>query len=121
MSLFTHSIHVFLGLPFPAPPTTTKFLHLETQSSTSLRSTSPNHLSLPCLTTPSTPTTPSHSTPELLTRSSVLQSHSRHPPNHAIFRSLKPLHIIHYHRPSFTTIHKHPLYTHSIYLSLHSQ
>src|SRR3989442_5854741 len=59
--------------------------------------------------------------PELLTRSSVLQGHSRHPSNHNIFRSQKPLHIIHLHRPSFATIHKHPLYTHSIYLSLHSQ
>src|SRR6059036_970702 len=58
MSLFTHSIHVFLGIPFPTPPTTTKFLHLETQSSASLRSTCPNHLSLPCLTTLSTPTIP---------------------------------------------------------------
>src|SRR3989441_4304237 len=60
-------------------------------------------------------------TPELLTRSSVLQGHSRHPPNHTISRSHKPLHIIHLHRPSFATIHKHPLYTRSIYLSLHSQ
>src|SRR3989442_339046 len=59
MSLFTHSIHVFLPLPFLAPPTTSKFLHLETQSSASLRSTCPNHLSLPRLTTLSTPTIPS--------------------------------------------------------------
>src|SRR2546425_11636885 len=59
--------------------------------------------------------------PELLTRSSVLQGHSRYPPNHTIFRSHKPLHITHLHRPSFATIHKHPLYTRSIYLSLHSQ
>src|SRR5881296_1466589 len=78
---------------------------------------------------PSQPATPNNflhthntqPTPELLTRSSVLQSHSRHPPNHAIFRSHKPLHIIHFHRPSFVIIHKHPLYTRSIYLSLHSQ
>src|SRR3989442_15657954 len=53
--------------------------------------------------------------PEFLTRSSVLQGHSRHPPNHGIFRSHKPLHIINFHRSSFTTIHKHPLYTRSIY------
>src|SRR3989442_12208374 len=58
MSSFTHSIHVFLGLPFLTPPTTSKFLHLETQSSASLRSTWPNHLSLPRLTTLSTPTIP---------------------------------------------------------------
>src|SRR5437867_10263340 len=59
MSSFTHSIHVFLGLPFLTPPATSKFLHLETQSSASLRSTCPNHLSLPRLTTPSTPSIPS--------------------------------------------------------------
>src|SRR5437867_10787106 len=59
MYFFTHSIHVFLALPFLASPTTSKFLHLETQSSASLRSTCPNHLSLPCLTTLSTPTIPS--------------------------------------------------------------
>src|SRR6184192_1028445 len=59
MSLFTHSIHVFLPLSFLAPPTTSKLLHLETQSSASLRSTCPNHLSLPRLTTLSTPTTSS--------------------------------------------------------------
>src|SRR5437899_8845338 len=57
--MMTHSIHVFLGLPFFTPPTTTKFLHLETQSSASLRSTCPNHLSLPRLTTSSTPSIPS--------------------------------------------------------------
>src|SRR5437867_9011355 len=120
MSFFTHSIHVFLSLPFLlTPPTTSKFLHLETQSSASLRSTCPNHLSLPRLTTIHTYNT--QPMPELLTRSSVLQSHSRHPPNHAIFHSHKPLHIIHLHRPNFATIHKHPLYTRSIYLSLHSQ
>src|SRR6184192_4899492 len=59
MSSFTHSIHVFLGLPFLTPPTTSKFLHLKTQSSASLRSTCPNHLNLPRLTTLSTPTIPS--------------------------------------------------------------
>src|SRR3989442_14485220 len=59
MSSFTHSIHVFLGLPFLTPPTTSKFLHLETQSPASLRSTCPNHLSLPRITTLSTPTIPS--------------------------------------------------------------
>src|SRR6059036_3649508 len=59
MSSFTHSIHVFLGLPFLTPPTTLKFLHSETQSPASLRSTCPNHLSLPSLTTLSPPTIPS--------------------------------------------------------------
>src|SRR3989442_56706 len=60
-------------------------------------------------------------TPELFTFSSVLQGHSRHPPNHTILRSHKPSHINRLHRPSFATIHKHPLYTRSIYLSLHFQ
>src|SRR2546425_1131207 len=102
MSSFTHSIHVFLPLPFPlTPPSTSKFLHLGAQSSASLRSTCPNHLSLPRLTTLSTPTIPS---PRLSSSLDLLSfSHSRHPPNHAIFRSHKPLHIIHFHRPSFAT------------------
>src|SRR6184192_1491226 len=51
MSLFTHCIHVFLLPPFLTPPPTSKCLHLETQSSASLRSTCPNHLSLSRLTT----------------------------------------------------------------------
>src|SRR3989442_6598770 len=78
---------------------------------------------------PSQPATPNNflhtlntqPTPQLLTRSSVLQGHSRHPPNHAIFRSHKPLHIILLHRPSFATIHKHPLYTciHSLHAYIH--
>src|SRR3989441_3573123 len=59
MSSFTNSIHVFLGLPFLTLPTISKFLHLETQSPASLRSTCPNHLSLPRLITLSTPTIPS--------------------------------------------------------------
>src|SRR3989442_11207978 len=59
--------------------------------------------------------------PELLTRSSVLQGHSRHPPNHLIFRSQEFLHITHLHRPSFSTIHQHLLNTRSIYLSFYSQ
>src|SRR5881296_533286 len=61
MSFFTHCIHVFLPPPFFTPPTTSKFLHLETQSSASLRSTCPDRLSLPRLTTSSTPTIPSPS------------------------------------------------------------
>src|SRR2546425_12278210 len=58
MSVFTHSIHVFLPLPFPMPPTTSKFLHLETQSSAFLRSTCPYHLNRPRLITLSTLSTP---------------------------------------------------------------
>src|SRR6184192_2512233 len=50
MSSFTHFIHVFLFPPFLTPPPTSKCLHLETQSSASLRSTCPNHLSMPRLT-----------------------------------------------------------------------
>src|SRR3989442_1537698 len=59
MSVVTHSTHVFLPLPFLAPPSISKFLHLETQSSAFLRSTCPNNLRLPHLTTLSTPTIPS--------------------------------------------------------------
>src|SRR5438876_10696261 len=54
MSSFTHFIHVFLFPPIPTPPTTSKRRHSETQSSAPLRSTCPNHLSLPRLITLST-------------------------------------------------------------------
>ena len=56
MSSSTHSLHVFLGLPRPLPfiLSTTIFLHADTQSSGCLRSTCPNHLSLPRLTTTET-------------------------------------------------------------------
>src|SRR6267154_2948589 len=54
MSVATHSNHVFLPLPLPMTPFTSKFLHLETQSTVVLRSTCPYHLSLPRLTTLST-------------------------------------------------------------------
>src|SRR3989441_1261754 len=54
MSVVTYSIHVFLSLPFLMPPTTSKFLNLETQSSACLRSTCPYHLNRPRLTIPST-------------------------------------------------------------------
>src|SRR6266516_3643896 len=58
MSANTHSLHVFLPLPLFISPITSRFLHLETQSSASLRSTCPNHLNLPQLTTLSTPSIP---------------------------------------------------------------
>src|SRR6267154_1654295 len=54
MSVATHSIQVFLPLSFLVTPSTSKFLHLETQSAAVLRSTCPYHLSLPRLTTLST-------------------------------------------------------------------
>src|SRR5271166_3979286 len=56
MSYSTHSRHVFLGLPRPLPFTlsTTICLHADTQSSGCLRSTCPNHPSLPRLTTTET-------------------------------------------------------------------
>src|SRR5437867_5163109 len=119
MSSFTHFIHVFLFPPFPTPPTTSKRRHSETQSSAPLRSTCPNHLSLPRLTTLST-----LSIPKPILRSLVLLlSFSVTPDIHLtmLFSVLTSLHIILLHRPRFATIHKHPLYTRSIYLSLHSQ
>src|SRR6267154_3538002 len=54
MSVATHSIHAFLPLPILTFPSTSKLLHLETQSSAALRSTCPYHLNLPRLTTLST-------------------------------------------------------------------
>src|SRR5437867_2933650 len=53
--VFIHTLHPCLPTPpFLTPPPTSKCLHLETQSSASLRSTCPYHLSLPRLTTLST-------------------------------------------------------------------
>src|SRR5207248_9071971 len=55
MSSPTHSIQDFLPLPLPLTPSTNSSLHLDTQSCLLLRSTWPNHLSLPCLTRSATP------------------------------------------------------------------
>src|SRR6267154_1347418 len=54
MSVATHSNQVFLPLPFLVTPSTSKFLHLETQSTAALCSACPYHRSLPRLTTLST-------------------------------------------------------------------
>ena len=53
----THSPHVFLSLPLHFAPTTSKSLQVDTQSLLPLRSTCPNHLNLPCLTTSVTAST----------------------------------------------------------------
>src|SRR6266446_2210661 len=45
------SPHVLLPLPLPLDPSTTTLLHFDTQSSLALRSTCPNHLNLPTVTT----------------------------------------------------------------------
>ena len=58
ISSFTHSYLVFLPLPAHLIPATTIFLQADTQSSPLLRSTCPNHLNLPRLTTSATLFTP---------------------------------------------------------------
>src|SRR5664279_2950214 len=67
MSFATHSFQVFLSLPLPLFPSTSIFLHSDTQSSVSLRFTCPNHLNLPWRTLSDTLTIPS------LSRSSSLE------------------------------------------------
>src|SRR5206468_13043952 len=47
ISLLTHSLHVFLLLPLPTLPSTPRFKHFLTQSSSDFLSTCPYHLSLP--------------------------------------------------------------------------
>src|SRR3989442_356376 len=47
-------------------------------------------------------------TPELFTFSSVLQGHSRHPPNHTILRSHKP--------SQAPSVHTSTLCTHALYI-----
>src|SRR6267154_2433453 len=118
MSVATHSNHVFLPLPLPMTPSTFKFLHLETQSTAVLSSTWPYH-SLPRLTTLSTLSIPNPCLSFSHDPLSFMVTPDIH--LHIIFRSPQPLHIIHLHCPSFTSIHEHPLYTRSIYLSLYSQ
>ena len=58
VSSFTHSLQVFLLLPTHLTPATTTFLQADTQSSPLSRSTCPNHLNLPRLTTSTTLSTP---------------------------------------------------------------
>src|SRR5664279_726401 len=58
MSIATNSFQVFPPLPLPPFPSTTIFLHADTQSSVSLRSTCPNHLNLPWCTLSDTLTIP---------------------------------------------------------------
>src|SRR3989441_6663936 len=102
----TPSMSFSASLSLHRPPTTSKFLHLETQSSASLRSTCPNHLSLPRLATRSTPTIPS---PRLSSSLDLLSFRVTPHIHLTMLFSHKPLHIIHFNRPSFATIHKHPL------------
>src|SRR3989441_9359796 len=108
MSFATHSIHVFLGLPFLTPPTTSKFLHLETQSPASSRSTCPNHLSLPRLTTLSTPTIPS---PHLSSSLDLLSSRVTPDIHLTLLFSVLTCLCISFTFIGQVTIHKHPLYT----------
>ena len=58
ISSFTHSYQVFLPLPAHLTPATTTFLQADTQLSSLVLSTCPNHLNLPRLTTSSTLCTP---------------------------------------------------------------
>src|ERR1043165_1583621 len=51
MSSLTHSLHIFLPLPLFLSPTTSMYVHANTQSSLLLCSACPNHLSLTRLTT----------------------------------------------------------------------
>src|SRR5664279_4716129 len=67
MSFATHRFQVFLPLSLPLFPSTSIFLHADTQSSVSLRFTCPNHLNLPWRTLSDTLTIPS------LSRSSSLE------------------------------------------------
>src|SRR5437899_10996169 len=99
-------------------------LHLETQSSAFLRSTCPYHLNRSRLTTLSTLSIPK----PCLSSSHIFLSFRVTPDIHLtiLFSVLTSLcmsstFIAHLHRPSFATIHEHPLYTRSIYLSFYSQ
>src|SRR6267154_191383 len=115
MSVATHSNHVFLPLPLPMTPSTSKFLHLETQSTAVLRSTCPYHLSLPRLPTLSTLSIPN----PCLSSSHDLLSFMVTPDIHLtiLFSVLRSLCISSTFIAQVSlsyTIHEHPLYTRSI-------
>ena len=72
------ALQVILGVPLPLLPTTFKFLQALTQSSTSFRSTCPNHLNLLRLITFTTPSI--QSLPLMFYREDhILQCDSTHP------------------------------------------
>ena len=107
------ALQVILGLLLPLLLATSKFLQAFTQSSTSFRSTCPNHLNLPRLITSTTPYIPSlllSSTVRTLsldvlhTSILTLRSHfspSSAPPRPLLLRS-------HWHTPSHCTMHMKP-------------
>src|SRR5258706_722288 len=94
MSSCTHSCQVFLPLPLPLAPSTTKPLHADTQSVGSLRSTCPYHHSLPRLTTSEIP-----SMSKRLNNSSLLflSLSVSHQSNHYPFCTFKVLHFFLFH------------------------
>ena len=110
------ALQVILCLPLPLLSAPSKFLQALTQSSTSFRSTCPNHLNLLCLITSTTP-----SIQNLLLSSTVgtlslkVTSQSTHPPKHYILISLHPLFILDPYCPGLTGIHHHTLYTRPVY------
>src|SRR6476469_2262545 len=61
ISLLSISCQVFAGLPLPLLPSTSKNLHLVTQSDSSFLSKCPNHLKRPSMSTSKTSCIPSRS------------------------------------------------------------
>ena len=87
ISLFTHSYQVFLPLHAHLTPATTTFLQADTQSSSLLCSTCPNHPNLPHLTTSATLSTPKRLYLQIHTAFPILQRHSAHPSHHHLYPS----------------------------------
>ena len=119
VSSFTHSLHVFLPRPTYLTPATTTFLQADTQSSPFLRSTCPNHLNLPCLTTFATLWMPQRLVQDL-TLLPILQRHTTHPSHHHALCSLQVMQILSLHCPCLTTICQHALDTGPKNLPLHA-
>src|SRR5580698_1464861 len=106
ISLSIHSIHAFLGLPLPLIPGTFIFLQANTQSSSSLRSTCPNHLNRPLLTTSKTSSTPSRN----IISSALILSRSETP-------NSQPLPAGYHRPPSLPKLHYHTT-THSAHMPI---
>ena len=108
ISSFTHSCQVFLPLPAHLTPATTPFLQADTQSSPLLRSTCPNYLNLPHLTTFATLWIPKR-----LYKSSLRFLSFRDTPHiHlTIMRSAlsRAMQIVSFHCPCFSPIYQHAL------------
>ena len=107
VSSFTHSMSS-CPCPHPSRPCHHHISKADTQSSSFLCSTCPNHLNLPRLTTFATNT---QKTVQVLTLLPILQRHTTHPSHHHALWSLQAMQILSLHCPCLSPICQHTLDT----------